>query len=165
MTPDQMKAARTSLGWSLTRLSVRSGTSIHMVRTFERTGRVTLLYVRGSPTDAVAAIRATLETAGIEFTNGDARGASAEARPVTADQVKAARKLLGWNQTQLWMRSGTSVHTVRMFERTGHVAKLYGQREQVDAVAVLRATLEAAGIEFTNGRVPGARLRKSEGAE
>lgn len=84
---------------------------------------------------------------------------------MTADQVKAARKLLGWNQTQLSMRSGTSMHTVRMFERMGHIAKLYGQREQVATVAVLRATLEAAGIECTNGRVPGAWLRKSEGVE
>jgi len=55
-------------------LSARSGTSIHMVRTFEGTGRVTPLYVRGRPTDAVAAIRATLETAGIEFTGGNAPG-------------------------------------------------------------------------------------------
>jgi len=72
VTPDQMKAARTLLGWSLTRLRARSGTSVHMVGTFECTGRVTPLYVRGRPTEAVAAIRATLETAGIEFTNGDA---------------------------------------------------------------------------------------------
>ena len=38
---------------------------------------------------------------------------------------------------------------------------MYGRREQVDAVAVIRATLEAAGVEFIpeNGGA-GVRLRK-----
>jgi hypothetical protein len=74
VTPDQMKAARTMLGWNVQRLSAFSGTSVHMVRTFERTGRVTPLHVRERPIDAIAAICATLEAAGIEFTNGDAPG-------------------------------------------------------------------------------------------
>ena len=79
--------------------------------------------------------------------------------------MKAARLLLGWNQTLLGARSGTSVHTVRMFEWSGKATKLYGRTDQVDAVAAIRATLEVAGIEFTDGRVPGVRLRKSENAE
>jgi hypothetical protein len=58
------------------------------------------------------------------------------------------------------MRSGTSMHTVRIFERSGQIAKLYCRTEQVDAVAPVRATLEAAGIEFTNGDEPGVKLRK-----
>ena len=66
-----MKAARALLGWSRTRLSTRSGTSVHMIVTFERTGRATPLRVRERPTNAVAAVRTTLETAGIEFTDGD----------------------------------------------------------------------------------------------
>ena len=74
MTPNQMKAARTLLGWSVHRLSARSCTSIHMVGTFERTGRVTSLYVRERPVDAVAAIRVALEMAGIEFTSGNTPG-------------------------------------------------------------------------------------------
>jgi transcriptional regulator with XRE-family HTH domain len=84
---------------------------------------------------------------------------------VTPDQMKAARKLLGWNQIQLGVYSGTSIHMVRMFERMGHVAKLYGRTEQVDTIAVIRAALEAAGIEFTTGRMPGARLREPAGIE
>ncbi len=79
---------------------------------------------------------------------------------MTPDQVKTARKLLGWNQIQLGVHSGTSIHMVRMFERMGHVAKLYGRTEQVDTVAAIRATLEAAGVEFTNGDAPSVRLRK-----
>ncbi len=79
---------------------------------------------------------------------------------MTPDQVKAARLLLGWSMSRLGMRSGTSVHTVRIFERTGQIAKLYCRTEQVDAVTAVRATLEAAGIEFTNGGGPGVRLRQ-----
>jgi transcriptional regulator with XRE-family HTH domain len=79
---------------------------------------------------------------------------------MTPDQVKAARLLLGWSMSRLGMRSGTSVHTVRIFERTGQVAKLYGRMEQVDPVAAICATLEAAGVEFTDEDAPGVRLRK-----
>ena len=76
MTPDQMKAARDLLGWSRTRLAAWSDTSYQTVRTFELTGRVVPLNGNGraKPSDPVATIRATLEAAGVEFTNGDARG-------------------------------------------------------------------------------------------
>ena len=84
---------------------------------------------------------------------------------MTPAQMKAARLLLGWTQTLLGARSGTSVHAVRMFEWNGKAAKLSGRTNQVDVVAVIRATLEVAGIEFTDGRVPGVRLRKLEGTE
>ena len=79
---------------------------------------------------------------------------------MTPGQVTDARKLLGWSRVKLGFLSDTSIHVVQTFERTGQAAKLYGRTEQVDTVAAIRATLEAAGIEFTNGRVPGVRLRK-----
>ena len=77
MTPGQMKAARALLGWSFRRLAALSDTSIQMVTVFEYTGRVVLINSRNRtmPFDAVAAVRAALETAGIEFTNGDTPGA------------------------------------------------------------------------------------------
>jgi len=62
---------------------------------------------------------------------------------MTPDQVKAARLLLGWSMSRLGMRSGTSMHTVRIFERSGQVAKLYCRTDQVDAVAAIRDTLRA----------------------
>ena len=76
MTPDQVMAVRKLLDWSIPRLSAFSDTSIHVVRTFEQTGRVVPLNSRGraKPFDPVAAIRATLEAAGIEFTEGDEPG-------------------------------------------------------------------------------------------
>ncbi len=81
---------------------------------------------------------------------------------MTPHQVKAARTLLGWSMSRLGMRSGTSMHTVRIFERSGQIAKLYCRTEQVDAVAAVRATLEAAGIEFTPENGGGVKLRKPD---
>ena len=76
MTPDQVRAARVLLGWSRMQLGLRSNTSVNMIRTFERSGRVAALNSsdRTVPVDALAAIRATLEAAGVEFADGDAPG-------------------------------------------------------------------------------------------
>ena len=77
MTPDQMKAAWNLLGWSRVKLGFLNDTSIHMVRTFERYGRVISLSRYGRRTeqvDAVAAVRTTLEEAGVEFTDEGAPG-------------------------------------------------------------------------------------------
>ncbi len=72
MTPDQVRTARVLLGWSKLQLGLRSDTSLYMVKTFERTGRVALVLRRPDLTDPLVAVRATLEEAGIEFTDGDA---------------------------------------------------------------------------------------------
>ncbi len=74
MTPDQVKAARALLGWNRIRLAASSGTSKYMVITFEQTGRVAPLYVRTEQVDGLAAMRAALEAAGVEFTSGEAPG-------------------------------------------------------------------------------------------
>jgi hypothetical protein len=74
MTPDQMKTARLLLGWSIPKLGIRSGTSPYMVKTYEQTGRVILPHVRTKRDGALAAVRVTLEAAGIDFTNGDEPG-------------------------------------------------------------------------------------------
>ena len=161
MTPDQVKAARMLLGWSQLQLSLRSDTSLSVVTTFERTGRVAIVQRRLDLTDPLAAIRTTLEEAGVKFTKGKAPGiTAADTPPITPGQAKLARKLLRWSQKELGVQSGTSFHVVQMFERTGQVAKLYGRpTEQVNIVAALRAALEAAGIDFSNWQVPGVRGR------
>jgi ribosome-binding protein aMBF1 (putative translation factor) len=64
MTPDQVRAARVLLGWSLAKLRIRSSTSAHMVKTFERTGRVAPFQNRTNQVDPLVGIRATLEAAG-----------------------------------------------------------------------------------------------------
>ncbi len=63
----QLKAAREMLGWGVHKLAYRSGTSSHLIRTYERSGQVAKTVNRISPADPLAAIRAALEEAGIEF--------------------------------------------------------------------------------------------------
>jgi transcriptional regulator with XRE-family HTH domain len=73
----------------------------------------------------------------------------------TIEQIKAARALLDWSQEDLADRSGLSIVTVRRFEARGS-----SLRVSDEARAKMEAAMEAAGIEFTNGRKPGVRLNK-----
>jgi transcriptional regulator with XRE-family HTH domain len=70
-------------------------------------------------------------------------------------QIRGARGLLGWSQANLAKAAGLSEPTIKRFE-TG-VANVSDE-----AVAKMIAALEAAGVEFTNGKRPGVRLRKSD---
>src|ERR1700730_15162868 len=74
---------------------------------------------------------------------------------VSIRQIKAARALLGWSQEDLAAMAGVSVPTVKRLEAADG---LLGGRE--DTGTKLRGALERAGIEFTNGKHPGVRLRK-----
>jgi transcriptional regulator with XRE-family HTH domain len=74
------------------------------------------------------------------------------ASEIRKEQFRAARALLGWSQTKLAERAGMSLPTVKRFE-TGR-----GANVSPDARQALRAALESAGIEFTNGDAPGVRL-------
>lgn len=71
-------------------------------------------------------------------------------------QLRAARALLGWSQADLAARSGLSSMTVKRAEGSGRPPA------SAEAVAAIRAALEAAGVEFLpeNGGGPGVRLRK-----
>ncbi len=79
---------------------------------------------------------------------------------MTPYQLKAARAVLGWSRLHLALRSATSEHIVTTYEKTGRVAAQYGQADQGDPIAAIRATLEASGVEFFNARTPGARMRR-----
>jgi transcriptional regulator with XRE-family HTH domain len=72
--------------------------------------------------------------------------------------MKAARALLGWSQEDLAERSGMSYPTIARLEAQDGAL---GGRD--DTVAKIVNALEAAGIEFTNGREPGVKLRKRKG--
>ena len=74
--------------------------------------------------------------------------------------MKAARLLLGWSRDRLGAISDTSYQMVRTFEQTGRVMTVQRRPDLTDPVDAIRTTLEAAGIEFTDGDVPGARLRE-----
>ena len=76
----QLKAARKLLGWGVQRLAGRSGTACHLIYTYERSGRIAATYSRMAPVDPLAAIRAVLEEAGVEFVEDSEAGPSVRMR-------------------------------------------------------------------------------------
>ena len=171
-------AARNLLGWSRVRLEAMSGASAGTVRAYERYGRLTRAGSGASGADQLAAIRAALESAGVEFIgengggpcirlqgrNVTVRAAQAvpvEAGAVTPAQVKAARELLGWGIAKLAGRSGATSHLINTYERMGRVAVTYSHISRADPLLAIRATLEEAGIEFIeeSGAEPRVQMR------
>jgi transcriptional regulator with XRE-family HTH domain len=79
---------------------------------------------------------------------------------ILIEQLRAARSLLGWSQTQLAKRAGLSLPTVKRVEREDGG----GPNVSEETRNKLRVTLEKAGVEFIaeNGGGPGVRLRKAK---
>jgi transcriptional regulator with XRE-family HTH domain len=75
---------------------------------------------------------------------------------ITIEQLRAARGLLGWSQTDLATRAGLSLPTVKRLEGG------FGPRVSVEARSKLQDALEAAGIQFIdeNGGGAGVRFRR-----
>jgi DNA-binding XRE family transcriptional regulator len=67
-------------------------------------------------------------------------------------QCRAGRALLSWTQPDLAKAAGLGLSTVVDFERER-------RRVSEDATAAIRGALEKGGVEFTNGKRPGVRLR------
>jgi transcriptional regulator with XRE-family HTH domain len=71
-------------------------------------------------------------------------------------QIRAARALVGWSQTEVATAAGLSVPTVKRAEADDgiHVSE--------DAMATIANVLKNAGVEFIseNGGGPGVRLAK-----
>jgi transcriptional regulator with XRE-family HTH domain len=84
-------------------------------------------------------------------------GSTGNLRLITIEQLRAARGLLGWSQTELASRAGLSLPTVKRLEAG------FGPRVSDEARAKLQRALEAAGIDFIedNGGGAGVRFRKS----
>jgi DNA-binding XRE family transcriptional regulator len=81
--------------------------------------------------------------------------------PLTPEQVKAARELLGWTVLKLAMRVGVSEKTIVAFEAGDRWSPhLYPAPHLYPDL--VRARLESAGVIFVeeNGEGPGVRLRK-----
>ncbi|MCK1578574.1 helix-turn-helix transcriptional regulator [Bradyrhizobium sp. 168] len=75
--------------------------------------------------------------------------------PISAEQCRAARGLLGWSQVELSKASETATKTIADFER--------GAREPYErTLADIQTALEKAGVEFIpeNGGGAGVRMRK-----
>ena len=76
---------------------------------------------------------------------------------MTIEQLRAARGLLGWSQSELAAQAGLSLPTVKRLEAE------FGPRVSNEARGTLQRAIEAAGVDFIdeNGGGPGVRLRKS----
>ena len=72
---------------------------------------------------------------------------------MSPEQCRAARAWLGWSQQELADRAKVGLSTLRDFEARR-------RKPIANNLAAIKSALEAAGIEFTNGDVPGVRLRK-----
>jgi transcriptional regulator with XRE-family HTH domain len=70
-------------------------------------------------------------------------------------QIRAARALIGWSQTEVATATGLSIPTVKRAEANG------GIRVSEDARAAIARVLEKAGVEFIveNGGGAGVRLK------
>jgi DNA-binding XRE family transcriptional regulator len=75
--------------------------------------------------------------------------------PLTPEQMKAARQLLGWSQSDLAGHVGVNTKTVWVFEAGK-------PKPSVLDLDLVRTALESAGVIFVeeNGEGPGVRLRK-----
>ena len=71
---------------------------------------------------------------------------------ISANQLRAARTLIGWSQKDLAGASGLSLPTIQRMETLGPHRSSAGNVEKV------QRALEAAGIEFIDGDAPGVRL-------
>lgn len=71
---------------------------------------------------------------------------------ITGDQVRAARRLLGWTLFEAAAKAKVSESTVGKFETGAH------RPLDLRIIAIQRA-LEAAGVEFTPSGPAGVRLK------
>ena len=70
---------------------------------------------------------------------------------ITGDQIRQARKLLGWHRGQIAIRArGITGNTVGKAEGAHP-----GKPPTPEQLAEIRAVLEAAGVEFTDGEPAG----------
>lgn len=74
---------------------------------------------------------------------------------ISSEQVRAARALLRWEQRDLAEASKVSLPSIKRLETTP--GTLAAQERTVEAI---RAAIEAAGVEFTNGEQAGVRMKK-----
>jgi transcriptional regulator with XRE-family HTH domain len=109
MQPEQMRAARAALNWSLERLAEASGVHRNTLSNFE-----TRKYA-GEP-ENLAILKRTLETAGVMFIeeNGEASG-------VALRRFKAGDRVRFRTQTKIWLSYGIPADEVgKVVEVEGH---------------------------------------------
>ena len=77
---------------------------------------------------------------------------------ISVEQIRAARGLLGWSQTQLAEAAGRSLPTIKRLEREDGE----GPNVSDEVRLAVQSALEMAGVEFIpeNGGGAGVRLAK-----
>jgi len=71
----------------------------------------------------------------------------------SAAQIRAARQLAGLSQGDIARAAGLSLPTIKRAESDREVSI------SDESIALIRKALESAGVEFTDGRRPGVRLK------
>jgi transcriptional regulator with XRE-family HTH domain len=75
---------------------------------------------------------------------------------ITSSQIRAGRHLANLSQSDIAKATGLSLPTIRRVESEREVSV------SDEAVAAVRAALESAGVEFTNGSQPGVKMKLIE---
>jgi len=75
---------------------------------------------------------------------------------ITGDQIRQARKLLGWPSSRLAQRAKVHPAIVRRAESVDGEPPI-----TVYQAALIRDALERFGVEFTNGDEPGVKLKRT----
>jgi transcriptional regulator with XRE-family HTH domain len=78
---------------------------------------------------------------------------------VTPNQLREARRLLGWTIEQVAAASGAYYHVIYNYEKSCGTTRRLFSSSRVNQLPKIRAALEAAGVEFTDEDAPGVRLR------
>lgn len=76
---------------------------------------------------------------------------------ITAEQIRAARSVLGWTNAELSERSGVATATLKRYEAANGVPK-----SRKDSLHRIQSVFEAAGIEFVGSPddAPGIRIHR-----
>jgi transcriptional regulator with XRE-family HTH domain len=74
---------------------------------------------------------------------------------LTSDQIRAGRALVRWSARELAEKAKLSLPTVQRLEAAQGVPSA-----SVKTLISIKEALESAGVEFTNGDLPGVRLRR-----
>ena len=75
---------------------------------------------------------------------------------ITTSQIRAARALIRWSATELAMKSGIGVSTIKRLEVMDGVPTI-----NISTMVAIQAALESAGIEFIGSPDdrPGVRVK------
>ncbi|MEK4035830.1 transcriptional regulator [Methylocystis sp. IM3] len=87
---------------------------------------------------------------------------SNDLKAITGAQLRAARALLRWSAEELAQKTKVGIATLRRAENVDGAIAMTAANQ-----AIVRSTLEQAGVIFVeeNGEGPGVRLRKGSGAK